>query len=227
MAEREKQKTDTDIQFWGVRGVPGRTAIERTRELVALAQQGHRTAADRLFSVYGDRVRRMVRLRMGDELRQRMESTDLVQEVLISALQDLDNFEHRNDGDLLRWLARITERRISDSLRKMHARKRDVRRELPYDNLSQVRSPDAATPAPNRLRTTTPSVIAALGEDLDRLEQAMTVLKPEYRQVIVLVKIDGLSYGRAGEELGRSPDAVRMLLSRAMSELASEFERTQ
>jgi DNA-directed RNA polymerase specialized sigma24 family protein len=64
--------------------VPARTAIERTRELVVLAQQGHRTAADRLFSVYGDRVRRMVRLRMGDELRQRMESTDLVQEVLIS-----------------------------------------------------------------------------------------------------------------------------------------------
>jgi RNA polymerase sigma factor (sigma-70 family) len=108
----------------------------------------------------------------------------------------------------------------------MHARRRDVRRELQYDSSPPTKSSDVGTPAPNLLRNTTPSVIAALSEDLDRLEQAMTGLKPEYRQVILLTKIDGLSYGQAGEELERSPDAVRMLLSRAMSELAGEFERT-
>lgn len=205
----------------------GVTAIERTRELVVLAQQGNRTAADRLFNVYGERVRRIVRLRMGEELRRQMESTDLVQEVLLSALQDLDRFEFRNDGDLLRWLARITERRISDSLRKVHADKRDARREMRYDESPRTCSSDGDTPVPKLMRTTTPSVLAARSEDLDRLERAMTGLKPEYRQVIVLTKIDGLSYGQAGKELKRSPDAVRMLLSRAMSELACEFERIQ
>lgn len=205
----------------------GATAVERTRELVTLAQQGDRTAAEKLFSIYAERVLRIVRLRMGGELRQRMESADLVQEVLLSALQDMDHFENHRDGDLLRWLAKIAERRISDNLRMMHAHKRDARREVRYDESSKMRSLYEFAPSPKLARTTTPSVIAARSEDLDRLERAMTSLKPEYRRVIVLTKIDGLSYKDAGEELRRSPDAVRMLLSRAMSELACEFERTQ
>lgn len=207
--------------------MPDGTESKRTRELVAQAQKGNRTAMSRLFSVYGDRVFRIVRMRMGGELRKRMESTDLVQEVLLSALQDLDHFEYRDDGDLLRWLAKITERRISDNLRKMHAKKRDVRRELQYYESSQKHSSDIGTPAGEIMRTTTPSIIAVRNEDLDRLEQAMTGLKSEYKRVIVLIKIDGLSLSEASQHLGRKPDAVRMLLSRAMSELASEFERTQ
>lgn len=207
--------------------MPDGTVSQKTRELVAQAQKGNRTAANRLFHVYGDRVFRIVRMRMGGELRKRMESADLVQDVLLSALQDMERFEYRDDGDFLRWLIKITERRISDGLRKMHAQKRDVRRELLYDYSSQKRSSDGGAPIPNLQRTTTPSVIAARHEDLDRLEQAMAGLKLEYQRVIVLTKIDGLSYRQASEELGRKPDAVRMLLARAMSELASEFERTQ
>jgi RNA polymerase sigma-70 factor (ECF subfamily) len=205
----------------------GATAIEKTRELVTLAKQGNKTAAEKLFSVYGDRVRRIVRLRMGKQLRQRMESTDLVQEVLLSAWRDMDNFELRSDGDLLRWLAKITERRINDNFRKIYADKRDARREVQYAGSSKTLSSDGIGPLPKAMQTTTPSVLVARSEDLDRLERAMTELKPEYRQVILLTKIDGLSYGQAGKELKRSPDAVRMLLSRAMSELATEFEHTQ
>jgi DNA-directed RNA polymerase specialized sigma24 family protein len=43
--------------------------------------------------------------------------------------------------------------------------------------------------------------------------------------VIVLTKIEGLSYREIGERLGKSDDAVRMLLSRAMASLTVVFKR--
>ena len=49
-------------------------------------------------------------------------------------------------------------------------------------------------------------------------------MKPEYKKVIVLAKIDELSYKEIGERLGKSTDAIGMLLSRAMVALTSIFE---
>jgi RNA polymerase sigma-70 factor (ECF subfamily) len=60
-------------------------------------------------------------------------------------------------------------------------------------------------------------------EDLDKLEKAIDELKTEYREVIVLTKIDGLSYKEIAGRLGKSSDAVRKLVSRAMAELTVAF----
>ena len=48
-------------------------------------------------------------------------------------------------------------------------------------------------------------------------------MKPEYREVIVLAKIDGLSYKEIGVKLGKSTDAVGHLLLRAMVALTETF----
>ena len=61
-------------------------------------------------------------------------------------------------------------------------------------------------------------------EEFDKLTEAIDLLKPEYREVIVLAKIEGLSYNEIGQRLDKSPDAVGMLLSRAMVALTSVFE---
>jgi RNA polymerase sigma-70 factor (ECF subfamily) len=160
---------------------------------------------------------------MGTELRSKLESMDLVQDVLMCALRDLGDFTYRNEGDFLRWLSRIAENRLRDNLEKLHADKRDIRREVRLDNhgpttggrFFAVRGPIDAT---------TPSVIMSRKEELDKLEKAIDELKPEYREVIVLKRIDGLSYKEIGERLDKSADAIGMLLSRAMVVLTSVFE---
>jgi DNA-directed RNA polymerase specialized sigma24 family protein len=48
-------------------------------------------------------------------------------------------------------------------------------------------------------------------------------LKPQYRDIVVLSKIEGLSYKEIGKKLGKSPDAVRMLMPSAMAELTTVF----
>ncbi|MFC1766446.1 sigma-70 family RNA polymerase sigma factor [Planctomycetota bacterium] len=198
--------------------------IRKTQELVALAQVGDNLALDQLCRVYGERVQRIVRFRMGRELRSKLESMDLVQDAFVAAVKDLDHFEYRNEGDFLRWMSKIAENRIRDNLKRMHADKRDIRREVPVDD----RMPPAGVEPPRTpepIRMTTPSVIMSISEELDKLENAMNLLKPEHRDVIVLTQIEGLSHKDIGDRLGKSPDAVRMLVARAMAALTCAFER--
>ncbi len=60
-------------------------------------------------------------------------------------------------------------------------------------------------------------------ESLDRLEKALDELKPKYKEIIILKKIEGFSHADIAERLGKSTDAVGMLLSRAMAALAIAY----
>lgn len=196
---------------------------QKTQELVTLAKDGDRTALNQLYRAYSERVRWMVRLRMSKELRSKLESMDLVQDTLLHALSGLDNFTYKNEGDFVRWLSKIAENELRGSLKKLHADKRDIRREIRIGTYGPaVGSQSVRIPGP--IEATTPSIIMSKKEDLNKLEEAIDQLKPEYREVIVLAKIEGLSYKEMGERLGKSADAVGMLLSRAIVALTSVFE---
>ena len=201
-----------------------RTCSQKTRELVALAQEGDKSALNHLYRVYAERVRWMVRFRMSKELRSKLESMDIVQDTLVHALGGLEGFTYKNEGDFVRWLSKIAENELRGSLRKLHADKRDIRKDVRLDdNRPTTGGGYAGMPAP--VDVTTPSVIMSKRDELARLEKAIDELKPEYRQVIVLTKIDGLSYNEMGQRLGKSDEAVRKLVSRAMAELTVAFKR--
>jgi len=199
------------------------TVNDKTRHLVALAQDGGESALNQLCKVYGARVLWIIRLRLGRELRSKLESMDLVQDVLMSALKDLGNFTYKTEGDFLRWLSRIAENRLRNQLQRLHANKRDIRKEVQLNSYRPTVE-DSFVAALDAVDTTTPSAIMSKREELDKLAKAIDVLKPEYRQVIVMTKIEGLSYKEIGERLGKSSEAVRKLVSRALEELISIFE---
>jgi len=197
----------------------------RTQHLVALAQAHDKPALDQLCRIYAERIRRIVRMRMGAELREKLESMDIVQDALICAVRDLSDFTYKNEGDFLHWLSKIAENRIRDNLDKLHAGKRDMRREVPLDKpMPDTKGRSMASP--DLFVTTTPSVIFSRQEEYNRLERAVDRLKPEHREVIMLAKIEGLTYSQIGEHLDKSSNAVGVLLSRAMLALANAFERT-
>ena len=195
----------------------------KTQRLVTLAQNGDELALERLCKVYGERVRRIIRLRMGSELRSKLESMDLVQDAFIAALRSLESFTYQNEGDFLRWLSTIAENRLRDNLKKLHADKRDIRKEMSLNNDRQS-TQDSFVRQVGPVDSTTPSLIMSKREDLDGLEKALDKLKPEHKEVIVLTKIEGLSSKELSNRLGKAPGAVRMLLSRAMIALADALE---
>ena len=198
----------------------------QTQRLVTLAQDGDEAAVNRLCKVYNERVLRIIRMRMGPELRTKMQSMDLVQDAFISALRSLENFTYKNEGDFLRWVSKIAENRIRDNFDKIHANKRDARKEIPLNNNSST-TQDTFVGITGPVDNATPSLIMSKREDLNRLEKAMEKLKPEYREVITLTKIEGLTYKEAAEKMGKAPDAVRMLLSRAIAALSQSFEKIE
>jgi RNA polymerase sigma-70 factor (ECF subfamily) len=137
-------------------------------------------------------------------------------------LGGLGDFTYKNEGDFLRWLARITQNALHDNLDKIYTDKRDIRKEVRLENYGPITSGGfVGTPGP--IEATTPSVIMSKKEDLDKLEKAIDRLKPDYREVIVLAKIDGLSYREIADRLGKSIDSVGHLLSRAMVALTDAF----
>ena len=199
------------------------TVDRKTQHLVTLAREGDETALNQLCRVYAARVLWLVRLRMGKELRSRLESMDVVQDVLIYAVRDLGDFTYKTEGDFVRWLSGVVENRLRDNLDKLHADKRDIRKEVRL-NSDRIATENSIVGAAEPIDTKTPSAIMSKSEDFDRLAKAIDTLKPEYREVIVLTKIEGLSYQEIGDKLGKSADAVRMLVSRAMGALSCAFE---
>ena len=195
----------------------------KTQHLVSLAKEGDQSAIDQLCRIYGERIRRIIRLRIDRKLRPKIDSVDVVQDALILALAGLKNFTYRNEGDFLRWLSKIAQNRLLDVLDKFYADKRDIRREIPFkreENSTEGGSFGVAGP----LQTTTPSVLLSRKEQLDRLERAIDDLKPEYREVIFLSRIERLSHEEIAARVGKSKGAVAMLLSRALVALTAAYE---
>ncbi|MCH7559675.1 MAG: sigma-70 family RNA polymerase sigma factor [Planctomycetes bacterium] len=194
----------------------------KTQHLVALAKEGNESALNQLCSVYSERVRRIIRLRLDQKLRPKLDSVDVVQDALILALGGLKDFTYRNEGDFLRWLPRIAENKLRDILDKFYADKRDIRKEIPFRKEGGSTEGGFVGPA-EPISTTTPSVIMRKKEALDRLEKALDELKPEHKEVIVLKRIEGLSHAEIADRLGKNAGAVRMLLARAMAALTLAY----
>ncbi len=189
---------------------------DKTIQLVAAAKAGDRTALDALYRRYQERMLAIVRLRMGQRLRSRMDSQDLVQSVMLESLQSLDRFEYRTEGAFLHWLSRLVENKIRDKVDYLTAQKRDIRRELP----------DKEEIAGNlRSSTPTPSGIAQKAEEMARLEEAIEKLSQDQRDLIIMHKLEGMSYEEIAEATEKTPESVRKALARSLAKLASELSR--
>jgi RNA polymerase sigma-70 factor (ECF subfamily) len=193
-----------------------------TQALLQRVQTGDKGALNELYNRYLMRVLAAVRARLGAELRGKLESWDVVQDALLASLKNVESFNQTSDGAFLNWLAKVVENRIRDQLDYFRAYKRDHRLENP---LAGPRSEESSVPLdiPERSCVPTPSRVLILSEDLARLEKAMDRLPEESRELIVAVKIEGRTYDEIAQAAGKSADAVRMQVKRALLALANSF----
>lgn len=197
-----------------------------THALLQRVQTGDKDALNALYNRYLMRVVAAVRCRLGAELRGKLESWDIVQDALLASLKNVESFNQSSEGAFLNWLATIVENRIRDQLDYVRADKRDHRLEKP---LAAARSADSSTPLdiPDRNCAPTPSQVLVLSEDLARLEQAIDELAPEARELIVAIKIEGRTYDEMAQQSGKTPDAVRMQVNRALLALTKVFRKLE
>ena len=128
-----------------------RISGHNTEQLLTLAREGDESALDRLCRIYSERVRWMIRLRMGGELRSKLESMDVVQDALIHALGGLESFTYTNEGDFVRWLSKIVEHTLCEHWDRLHADKRNIRKEVRLRSLRSTTGSSARS-APRVMR---------------------------------------------------------------------------
>jgi RNA polymerase sigma-70 factor (ECF subfamily) len=182
----------------------GRRASDRPDPDLAAVRAAQRDprAFDALYRRYLDRVYAYSFYQLGDH----HDAEDATERTFLAALAALPTFEDR--GSTFRaWLFRIAHNTVANARR---SRFRRATQPLP-DGLERA-APDAD-----------PAGLVARADELREVLGALAELPDERRQVVVLRFVDGLSAAEIGEVLDRSPGAARVLLHRALRDLAARL----
>lgn len=185
-------------------------------DLLSRAKGGSADALNLLYERCAGRLLSYIRLRMGRDLRAKLESRDILQATLLKSLTHLDELEGNETRSLMAWLARIAEHEIRDRADFHHRQRRDAGREVPIED---------ETPLAAAARSALSQVI--LDEQAQRLEAALETLTPAHREIILLRKFEELSFPEIARRLGKSVDACRMLLARAMTALTLQLQQME
>src|SRR5207249_943705 len=102
------------------------------QELLDQARRGEKKAVEALLARHRESVRRMIDLRLDPAIIQRLDASDVVQEVLLEASRRLQDYLKKPAMPFHLWLRHIAKDHIIDAHRKHHqAKKRGVDREQP------------------------------------------------------------------------------------------------
>lgn len=186
--------------------------INRSLELLARAKDGDHAALNDLFARYQDRLRRIVRIRMGAQVRCWFESMDIVQGTYAAAMEHLHEFEPRDTSSLLHWLSAIALNQIRGRARHAKAGRRDRRREVP---LAPAGHSDSGGFDPAPPRSDDPVHDLWMEEVREILDDAVGKLPEDQREVVLLHDYYGSGWEEIARNLDRSVQAAQQLHYRA------------
>jgi RNA polymerase sigma-70 factor (ECF subfamily) len=189
--------------------MPSTPAPTSTFGLVERFKNGDEEAFTLLFEKYRRRLAVLVYYKLSEELRGSIEVDDVMQETFFAAARDAGNFTYRVPGSFLSWLARIAEHVIIDEARAHSRKKRHAEELVRFRSES---NPGGAEPVDSQ----TPSRILAQEEGVRELLGRLNALPEDYRQVILLAKVEGLTTQEVAERLGKTREATAVLLHRAV-----------
>lgn len=134
----------------------------------------------------------------------RFDSSDVVQETLLKAFHQFDQFTGRSDAEFVGWMRGILLNQIVDTIRHHGRRMRDMNRDRGMPSSIECE------------RSLTASDLVQKQELHDRLYQALKKLPEDYRTVLLMRQEQDLSFAEIGRQMQRSTDAARMLWGRAV-----------
>lgn len=188
------------------------------------ARAGEAAAQGELLHCYRDYLHLLARLQLGRRFQGKFDASDVVQLAFLEACRALPQFRGDTEAELLAWLRQVLARVLLHEVRRYAGtRQRDVGRELSLEQAleeSSQRLGDLLA-APG----SSPSAQAARGEQEVELARVLARLPSDYREVIVLRNLEGLSHEEVAARMGRGVGAVRMLWVRALARLRRELER--
>jgi len=174
---------------------------------------------------YRDWLRLLARLQIDTRLQGKFDASDIVQQTLLEACRDLPKFRGQSEGELLAWLRGILGHVIGHQVRRYGGTlARDAAREVSLE--ASLAATSCALANVLAAEQSSPSQQAAREEEGVRLALVLESLPADYREVLILRNLEGLSHEAVAQRMNRSPGAIRMLWVRALARFRSDFEST-
>ena len=186
-------------------------AAEPTEVLIRRVRAGENPARDALVRRFLPLLRQWAHGRLPRAARDLHETEDLVQLALMRALKQIHSFESEGPGSFLAYLRQILLNQVRDEVRRL------------------MRRPESAEIDPELADTELPSPVEQLvGHERLRAYEAALASLPKRQQGLIVMRLEfGMSYPEIAAEVASSPDAVRVMVARALVQLASALKPLQ
>ena len=187
-------------------------------QLLRRARAGDGPALGQLFELYRGYLELLARLQIGRRLQGKVDAADLAQDTFLQAHDCFDQFRGSSEGELVSWLRHILASRLEKMVRHYcGTQRRDVRLErqlaVELDQSSRLLDQGLVT------SDSSPSQRAVRREQAVRLADALRQLPDDYREVLILHHLQGLSMPAVALRMGRTLDSVKNLWLRGLARL--------
>jgi len=167
-------------------------------------------------------LRLLARLQLDPRLHGKLDASDVVQQTLLSAHENREQFRGRTEAEFFGWLRQILANHLAGAVRRFGAGIRDVKRERSLD--AGLEESAARLDVWLAADHSSPSQRAMRHEMQLRLADALGRLPDDQRQAIELHHLKGHSVAEAAAVMGRTKMAVVGLLFRGLKKLRRLME---
>jgi RNA polymerase sigma-70 factor, ECF subfamily len=172
---------------------------------------------ERPLGRYRDYLRVLARLHLGARTRAKFDASDVVQQAILYAHENREQFRGVTEAEWLGWLRAILANTLASAAREFETAARDLDRERSLE--AELEQSSARLERLLATDKSSPSEGAVRGEELLRLTLALSRLQDDQRRVIELHHLRGMKVVEVAAELGRSRTAVVGLLFRGLKRL--------
>src|SRR5436190_5332366 len=166
---------------------------------------------------YRGYLRALAQIELGRRLQSKVDPSDIVQQSLLEAHQDLAALKGRTEAELVAWLRVILTRNLLNTARDFGAQKPDIRRERSL--AQQVEDSSVRLDRFLASNESSPSHKVVRREDAERLATALAALPEDQRSAVILKHFHDWPLADIAEQMDRSTLAVAGLLKRGLKKL--------
>jgi RNA polymerase sigma-70 factor (ECF subfamily) len=191
-----------------------------TQELLRQAGEGQVEAVENLLNRHRDSLWRMIRVRLDKGVAQRVDASDIVQEVLLEASQRLDDYVRDPRLPFHLWLRCMAKDHLLDAHRRHRgAQRRSVDREQPLVSPGGGEHSEVDLAGQIADHELTPAAEMLRKEMAQRFLQALEQLGEDDREILLMRHYEQLSNSEVATALGLSQPAAGMRYLRALRRL--------
>jgi len=179
-------------------------------ECLAIARTGDPESLGQLFEQVRNYLLLVAQRELDDAVRVKVGASDLVQQTMLEAGRDVGSFRGETQAEFNAWLIRILRHNLTDTAREYRGTKR---RNIEQEKRLAGNGENLACS-----QRTASSIYRRVEAD-EQLEQAVALLPEQYRAVISLRHVNGLSWSEVGQQLALTSEAARKVWARALAKL--------